>query len=58
MKKYVKKFTAKLLQDLEEPPDEWIKQKDRSGRTFYTNPATGSNNVRLVAASYLALNRG
>ena len=29
------------IQDLEEPPDEWIEQKDRSGKKFYTNPATG-----------------
>ncbi|CAM9838922.1 unnamed protein product [Pylaiella littoralis] len=28
-------------QDLEEPPDQWIEQKDRSGKVFYTNPATG-----------------
>ena len=34
-------------QDLEEPPDQWIEQKDRSGRTFYTNPATGSNETEL-----------
>ncbi|CAM9650141.1 unnamed protein product, partial [Sphacelaria rigidula] len=28
-------------QDLEEPSDQWIVQKDKSGKLFYTNPATG-----------------
>lgn len=29
------------IQDLEEPADEWVEQKTRSGKLFYTNPATG-----------------
>ncbi|CAM9142413.1 unnamed protein product, partial [Hapterophycus canaliculatus] len=36
-------------QDLEEPADEWIEQKDRSGKTFYTNPATGQRSNLSVS---------
>lgn len=34
-------FLLTQLQDLEEPADQWIEQKSRSGKIFYTNPATG-----------------
>lgn len=34
-------------QDLEEPADEWISRKDRSGKRFYTNAATGKTNTSV-----------
>eukprot|EP00752_Nemacystus_decipiens_P013301 g11781.t1 len=45
---FVKPRLLRPDQDLEEPPDEWIEQKDRSGKTFYTNPATGQRSFLSV----------
>lgn len=43
------------IQDLEEPPDQWIEQKDRSGKKFYTNPATG---LILYCTQNVCMSRG
>ncbi|CBJ48596.1 conserved unknown protein [Ectocarpus siliculosus] len=45
---FVKPSLLRPDQDLEEPADEWIEQKDRSGKTFYTNPATGQRSFLSV----------
>ncbi|CAM9624757.1 unnamed protein product [Ectocarpus sp. 6 AP-2014] len=45
---FVKPSLLRPNQDLEEPADEWIEQKDRSGKTFYTNPATGQRSFLSV----------
>ncbi|CAM9833140.1 unnamed protein product, partial [Ectocarpus sp. 12 AP-2014] len=45
---FVKPRLLRPDQDLEEPADEWIEQKDRSGKKFYTNPATGQRSFLSV----------
>ncbi|CAM9675644.1 unnamed protein product, partial [Scytosiphon promiscuus] len=55
---FVKPGLLRPDQDLEEPADEWIEQKDRSGKTFYTNPATGQRSALSVSEAAAIIVKG